>query len=90
MSFEDGKELQAIVVDVSDSGMAVTLAEPLPRTRALRVSLLLPRTKGAIEGYGEVIWADHQARAGIRFVQLPQVSHKEMLKEWLSSRETKL
>ena len=83
LSFEGGKEIQAIVVDLSDTGMAVILAEPLPGGRTMRVTLPLPGTRKIIEGSGEVVWADQQGRAGIRFVQLPQISQKQLLTEWL-------
>ena len=83
LSFEGGAEVQGIVTDLSDTGMSVLLAEPPPGGRNVRLTLPLPGTRKTIEGWGDLVWADQQGRAGIRFVQLPQVSQKELLTEWL-------
>lgn len=83
LSFESGKDVQAIVTDLSDTGMSVLLAEPLPGGRNVRLTIPLPGTKKTIEGWGDVVWVDEQGRAGIRFVQLPQISQKQLLTEWL-------
>ena len=83
LSFEDGKEIQAIVLDLSDTGLSELLAEPLPESRSMRLTLPLPGTKKTTEGCGEVVWADQQGRAGIRFAQLPQISQRQLLTEWL-------
>ena len=83
LGFEDGKEVQAIVSDLSDTGMSVILAEALPGGRNVRLTLPLPGTKKTIEGWGEVVWVDEQLRAGIRFVQLPTISQKHLLTDWL-------
>lgn len=83
LGFEDGKEIQGIVSDLSDTGMSVILAEALPGGRNVRLTLPLPGTKKTIEGWGEVVWVDEQGRAGIRFVQLPTISQKTLLTDWL-------
>ena len=83
LSFEGGAEVQGIVTDLSDTGMSVLLAEPPPGGRNVRLTLPLPGTRKTIEGWGDLVWADQQGRAGIRFVQLPQISQKALLTEWL-------
>ncbi|HEV2022980.1 MAG TPA: response regulator [Terriglobales bacterium] len=83
LTFEGGAQIQSIVTDLSDTGMSVILAEPLPGGRTMRITLPLPGTQKTIEGFGELVWADEQTRAGIRFVQLPQISQKQLLAEWL-------
>jgi DNA-binding NarL/FixJ family response regulator len=83
LTFEGGAQIQSIVTDLSDTGMSVILAEPLPGGRTMRITLPLPGTQKTIEGFGELVWADEQTRAGIRFVQLPQISQKQLLTEWL-------
>jgi ActR/RegA family two-component response regulator len=81
--FEGGQEIQAIVTDLSDTGMSVFLAEPPPGGSSVRLTLPLPGTRKTIEGWGEMIWVDAEGRTGIRFVQLPQISQKQLLAEWL-------
>jgi len=83
LSFESGREVQAVVTDLSDTGMSVLMAEPPPGDRNVRLTLPLPGTRKTIEGWGELVWMDEQGRAGIRFVKLPQISQRELLAEWL-------
>jgi len=83
LTFEGGKEVQAIVTDLSDTGMSVLLAEAAPGGRNVRLTLPLPGTKKTVEGWGDLVWVDDQGRAGIRFVKLPQISQKELLADWL-------
>lgn len=81
--FESGQEIQAIVTDLSDTGMSVFLAEPPTGGCNVRLALPLPGTQKTVEGWGEMVWVDAEGRAGIRFVQLPQISQKELLAQWL-------
>lgn len=80
---ENGKEVWATVPDLSDTGMLVSLAEPVPGNRAMRVSLPLAGARDAVQFYGEVVWADSQGRVGLRFVQPSRISQKELLTLWL-------
>jgi CheY-like chemotaxis protein len=77
----------AIVVNVSQRGLAVQAAQPLPRGR-LRLHFVLPGTEHLLEGTGEVIWADDSGRAGILFKQLPTESADE-LKLWIANHARK-
>ena len=74
----------ALVVNVSERGMAVQAAEPLPAGR-LPLRFILPGTAHLIEGSGEVIWADEGGRAGILFSELSASCLIE-LRSWLNKR----
>jgi ActR/RegA family two-component response regulator len=74
----------ALVLNVSERGLAVQAAEPLPAGR-LPLRFILPGNAHLIEGSGEVIWADEGGRAGILFSELSASSVNE-LKTWLNKR----
>ena len=74
----------ALVLNVSERGLAVQAAEPLPAGR-LPMRFILPGAAHLIEGSGEVIWAGEDGRAGILFNELSASSLAE-LKTWLHKR----
>ncbi|HLW85309.1 MAG TPA: PilZ domain-containing protein [Candidatus Sulfotelmatobacter sp.] len=75
--------LPAIGVDVSEQGLAVQAAEPIPARAKLRFRCVLPGTNHHLRGQADVIWTDHQGRAGMFFSHLPPASRK-LLKHWLA------
>jgi CheY-like chemotaxis protein len=78
----DGQEDQAIVLDVSEGGLAVQALEPIEASRSLTVGLRLPGTGQAIEATAEIAWADASGRAGIRFLDMSS-DCCQLLKEWV-------
>ncbi len=77
--------LPAIGVDLSEQGLAVQAAEPIPARARMRFRCLLPGTTHSLRGQAEVIWADDRGRAGMFFSHLPPSSRK-LLKHWLARR----
>lgn len=71
-----------IVRDLSESGMAIQAVARLHPDDVvhLRFDLLRPRVK--IEATGQVAWADNFGQAGLRFLDLPAKTQRQ-LKEWL-------
>jgi len=80
--------LPAMVLDLTQDGLALQAPEPLPPIREVPLRFALPGTSHLIEGRGEVVWADDSGRAGVLFTQLPPAARKQ-LKQWLASRETR-
>jgi DNA-binding response OmpR family regulator len=81
----DKHTLPAISIDISEHGMAVQAAEPVPITSDLAFRCVLPGTSATLEGHAEVIWASDHGRAGMFFSQLsPEVLKR--LKHWVSRR----
>jgi len=78
--------LPAMVLDLTQDGVALQAPEPLPPVQEVPVRFVLPGTSHLIEGTGEVVWADDSGRAGVLFTQLPAVSRKH-LKTWLAKRD---
>jgi len=78
--------LPAMVLDLTQDGLALQAPEPLPPVREVPLRFVLPSTTYLIEGMGEVIWADDSGRAGVLFTQLAAASRKH-LKAWLTKRD---
>lgn len=79
----EGRSLPALARDVSEHGVALQAAEPLPRTRNVGLRFMLPGTQHKVEGSCEVIWAEPDGRAGVFFSDLTPQSRK-YLKTWLA------
>jgi CheY-like chemotaxis protein len=77
--------LPALILDVSEIGLALQAAEPLPAIQEIPFRFVLPATDQMIEGTAELIWADDHGRAGMLFANLPAHSRKH-LREWLANR----
>jgi hypothetical protein len=80
--------LPAIVLDLSEQGLALQAPEPLPPVQNVPLRFVLPGTSHLIEATGEVIWADDDGRAGVFFSGLTPVSRGH-LKNWLAKRGAK-
>lgn len=77
--------LPAIVLDVSEQGLALQAPEPLLRVRNVPLHFVLPGTQHLVEASGEVIWADDDGRAGLFFSSIAPAS-RHHLKNWLAKR----
>ena len=84
LRFGDLCTVPAIVMNLSERGLAVQAAEPLPAGR-VPLHFVLPGTEYLIEGDGEVIWADEDGRAGILFNQLSGKNVQD-LRAWLAKQ----
>jgi PilZ domain len=75
--------LPAIGIDLSEQGLAVQAAEPIPACARMRFRCLLPGATHSLRGQADVIWTDDHGRAGMFFSHLPPSSRK-LLKHWLA------
>ena len=80
--------LHAIMLDLSEQGLALQAPEPLPAVHNVPLHFLLPGTSHLVEGTGKVIWADDNGRAGMFFSRLTPAS-RHHLKNWLAKRGSK-
>lgn len=76
-------DFPAIGMNVSQHGLAVQAADPVPMVSRMSFRFMLPKTPHTIKGRADVIWADAQGRAGMFFTELSPASRKH-LKHWLS------
>lgn len=82
VTVELGDGRAAILIDVSEDGIAVQPMRPLKLGTIMKVEFALPRGAGFIQGQGQVVWAGRTGRAGLRFVHLTQRSWCD-LDRWL-------
>lgn len=77
--------LPVSIMTISEGGVSIECSRQLDKGGAARLRICLPGSETALELKGEVIWADTEGRAGIRFQVLPLDTKKE-LESWLEQR----
>lgn len=77
--------LPAISIDISEHGMALQAAEPVPIQADLPFRCALPGGSFELHGHADVMWASDQGRAGLFFSKMAPAARKH-LKEWLGKR----
>ena len=80
--------LPAIVLDITEKGLSLQAAEPLPSLPEVPFRFVLPGTSYMVDGSGEMIWADDNGRVGLLFSAIAPAS-KRHLKEWLAKHTPK-
>jgi CheY-like chemotaxis protein len=86
LSFDQVRYHQAVVVDVSQGGMAIKSVEHLEVKRNLSLRFTLPGMTTPVEADGRVSWVDRYGRAGIQFVSVGETNQGGFL-QWLRDRE---
>ncbi len=81
-------ELPALMLDVSEQGLALQAAEPFPKVQEVPLRFVLPGTAHNVEATGQVIWSNEDGRAGMFFSRLTPASRKH-LKDWLHKHGAK-
>jgi CheY-like chemotaxis protein len=81
----EGGTLPGIGIDISEHGLAVQAAEPVPMSSNLAFRCVLPGTDFTLQGHAEVIWASEHGRAGLFFTRITPAARKH-LKHWLGKR----
>jgi len=75
------------VLNASAGGAALgEIREPLRLARGFTIRFVLPGTNDTIESKGQLVWAEPQGRAGIRFVDLAPESQRR-LTSWLVKKQ---
>lgn len=77
---------QVNVLNVSQTGLCLNAAEPLPHGASIRMNLTLPETPSSLHASGHVVWSHSNGRAGVAFDRAagPEMKKfQERLKNWL-------
>jgi hypothetical protein len=87
VSFRFGakKRLDAQLMNLSQGGLRVAVAKPLPADGILQVSFSLPGTANQLSLPAQVAWQNHQGHAGIQFLSQSEAPNRE-LQLWLEQR----
>ena len=81
----EGRELQAITIDISEHGLALQASEPIAMSSNLAFRCVLPGTDFTLHGHADVIWASERGRAGLFFSKLAPAVRKH-LHDWVQKR----
>jgi len=77
-----GLDNSAIVLNVSDGGLAFHAFQPIPDRGAIQFSFSLPNHQ-RVQATGELVWRDGSKKtAGLRFVSLP-AAIREQIRDWV-------
>jgi hypothetical protein len=80
-------QLSCKVLNVSAGGAALGgIREPLRLAHGFTIRFVLPGTDHTIESKGQLVWAEPQGRAGIRFLDLAPESQRR-LTFWLAQKQ---
>lgn len=83
LTLADSRNIEGILLDLSETGMDVLTAEPQPPESLLRVRFQLPQGV-EIQARGRVAWANPNGQAGVHFLDLPQ-EVSAALKKWVQA-----
>jgi CheY-like chemotaxis protein len=81
----ENKNVNATSTNISESGIALMLREALPKGATPRLQFALPETNLSFDVEAEVVWADMNGRAGLRFREVPTDCQKS-LERWLDEQ----
>jgi len=82
ITLPDGRRVDGILLDLSETGMDVLTAEAQVSGSLLGFHFQLPDGALEIEGHGQVAWANSNGQTGVQFLDLSQ-SILASLKAWL-------
>jgi hypothetical protein len=81
-SYDGQSYFEAMVRDITETGVAIEAMEPLTAGRALHIQFKLPAMLSPIQSLADVVWRNDRGAAGLRFLQMPQQQHRQ-LERWL-------
>jgi len=78
----DGGHDPAIILDISEGGMAIQALQPVQADGPLRLHFDLPGSSDTMNLTAEIMWADSSGRAGLRFLDMAQDEQRRLL-DWV-------
>lgn len=80
----EGRKLDGILLDLSETGMDVLTAEPQVAGSSLQFHLQLPDGALELDAQGRVAWANPNGQTGVHFTELPETLVSQ-LRIWLKA-----
>ena len=84
ITLSEGRKVDGILLDLSETGMDVLTAEPQTAGSTLVVHFQLPGGAVDVEAHGQVAWASPNGQSGVHFLDIPEPTASGM-KAWLKS-----
>lgn len=76
--------IEGILLDLSEHGLDVLASQPLYRSAIFGMNFVLPNLQSRLDLRGEVVWANPNGEAGIRFANLSEETRRA-LGGWLEN-----
>ncbi len=80
----EGRKLDGILLDLSETGMDVLTAEPQVAGSSLKFHLQLPDGGPQLDTQGRVAWANPNGQTGVHFLDMPEALGSQ-LRAWLKA-----
>ncbi len=87
ITLAEGRKLDGILLDLSETGMDVLTAEPQVAGSSLKFRLQLPDGALELDAQGRVAWANPNGQTGVHFIDLPEAVSSQ-LQTWLKTAVT--
>jgi len=84
ITLSDGRKVDGILLDLSETGMDVLTAEPQAPGTMLGFHFTLPDGSVEVEAHGQVAWGNPNGQTGVHFIDVPGDVAEE-LKRWLKA-----
>jgi DNA-binding response OmpR family regulator len=84
LTLPDGRHLEGILLDLSETGMDVLTAEAQAPGALLKFRFVLPDATVEVDAHGQVAWANPNGQTGVHFLDLDE-SIKAQLQTWLNA-----
>ena len=84
ITLADSRNVDGILLDLSETGMDVLTAEPQVPASLLAFQFQLPDGALEVAAHGQVAWANPNGQTGVYFVDLPEPT-RAGLKNWLNA-----
>ncbi|MGA7379713.1 MAG: PilZ domain-containing protein [Terriglobales bacterium] len=82
---QEGQETQCETINISESGIAVRIPNPVKAGTEVAVQFKLPENQTRFVIQSKICWSDPTGRTGLQFLNLP-LAQKTELQGWLSHR----
>jgi DNA-binding response OmpR family regulator len=89
LTLPDARNVEGILIDLSETGMEVLTAEPQIPGALLSFHFQLPDRSIEVHAHGQVAWANPNGQTGVRFLDLDG-SIKSQLQVWLQAAAANL
>jgi len=84
LTLPDGRKIEGILIDLSESGMEVLTAQPQASGALLSCHFQLPDDGFEVQAHGQVAWANPNGQTGVHFLNLEEPTQAK-LHIWLQA-----
>ena len=86
LTLNDGNEVRATIVDVSEGGISMRGVDPSLRGANVRLNFVLPQANRRFDIRADISWTGPESRAGLRFSIISDGARSDLMR-WLVSQD---